>query len=678
MASKNYNSCFDFKLMKKTAEALESTYNNIYLESFGSSLETSITYLESYDKTHSAIQSELDNLQDFVSKIKSCGNELSNLCTGIQEGIKAYNDAEGNAFLFLGAFANTIEKYLGNKTVAEYLRDDKIVNKNTFTTDRDEFLAHQSDEVLKYMSEYTMYIDQNCPSGYNSSEEWRQALIEKYKNMGYSSYDASDLAYAEMSKWRIEQTGATVASSSLSVIATNNLNNFSETVKKEYDGLVDKYKKEGYNDEQARKLASLESEYNDAVSEVNEHPSDNASRVNASKAYNELQKLKEEYGKQKVTESGADMPDKNATSNSQVENSTQSNGVSTKQTAAASVATVATPSSSTSSSPSNIAFRVEENTSSTSNQVTPPSEQQKVETPAETTPQNPSNNTNNNNTNDNQSSGNENNNSSDNPDNTGSTGNNNQQQPSTGDNAGTNNGSSTKPGSGTSSKPESPTTGNNNTGSNQGNENNSGVIDNNTSNNPSGNTSSGNTNASDNTYYGPSNNTSNNAGTNYGNSRPTIIPSPDAGNNNAATTTPSAPESDAGIIDNSGETLDVISIDKDTNKSQPSTSSNDGGSVIPIVLGVGAAGAAAVAGAKFIHDKKEKENTYIYEEDTNEENNSSSYETEDQSDNDSYGNIIQSDTKYKAGNVNKLILDEAPKDLNIENNIPDNSKEELE
>lgn len=673
MASKNYNSCFDFKLMKKTAEALESTYNNIYLESFGSSLETSITYLESYDKTHSAIQSELDNLQDFVSKIKSCGNELSNLCTGIQEGIKAYNDAEGNAFLFLGAFANTIEKYLGNKTVAEYLRDDKIVNKNTFTTDRDEFLAHQSDEVLKYMSEYTMYIDQNCPSGYNSSEEWRQALIEKYKNMGYSSYDASDLAYAEMSKWRIEQTGATVASSSLSVIATNNLNNFSETVKKEYDGLVDKYKKEGYNDEQARKLASLESEYNDAVSEVNEHPSDNASRVNASKAYNELQKLKEEYGKQKVTESGADMPDKNATSNSQVENSTQSNGVSTKQTAATSVAT---PSSSTSSSPSNIAFRVEENTSSTSNQVTPPSEQQKVETPAETTPQNPSNNTNNN-TNDNQSSGNENNNSSDNPDNTGSTGNNNQQQPSTGDNTGTNNGSSTKPGSGTSSKPESPTTGNN-TGSNQGNENNSGVIDNNTSNNPSGNNSSGNTNASDNTYYGHSNNTSNNAGTNYGNSRPTIIPSPDAGNSNAATTTPSAPESDAGIIDNSGETLDVISIDKDTNKSQPSTSSNDGGSVIPIVLGVGAAGAAAVAGAKFIHDKKEKENTYIYEEDTNEENNSSSYETENQSDNDSYGNIIQSDTKYKAGNVNKLILDEAPKDLNIENNIPDNSKEELE
>ena len=673
MASKSYNSCFDFKLMKKTAEALESTYNNIYLESFGSSLETSITYLESYDKTHSAIQSELDNLQDFVAKIKSCGNELSNLCTGIQEGIKAYNDAEGNAFLFLGAFANTIEKYLGNKTVAEYLRDDKIVNKNTFTTDRDEFLAHQSDEVLKYMSEYTMYIDQNCPSGYKSSEEWRQALIEKYKNMGYSSYDASDLAYAEMSKWRIEQTGAIVTSSSLSIIATNYLNNFSEAVKNEYDGLVDKYKKEGYNDEQARKLASLESEYNDAVSGVNEHPSDNASRVSASKAYNELQKLKEEYGQQKVTETGADIPDKNATSNIQGENGTQSIGVSTKQTAATSVAT---PSSSTSSSPSNIAFRVEENTSSTSNQVTPPSEQQKVETPAETTPQNPSNNTNNN-TNDNQSSGNENNNSSDNPDNTGSTGNNNQQQPSTGNNTGTNNGSSTKPGSGTSSKPESPTTGNN-TGSNQGNENNSGVIDNNTSNNPSDNTSSGNTNASDNTYYGPSNNTSNNAGTNYGNSRPTIIPSPDAGNSNAATTTPSAPESDAGIIDNSGETLDVISIDKDTNKSQPSTSSNDGGSVIPIVLGVGAAGAAAVAGAKFIHDKKEKENTYIYEEDMNEENNSSSYETEDQSDNDSYGNIIQSDTKYKAGNVNKLILDEAPKDLNIENNIPDNSKEELE
>ena len=88
-----------------------------------------------------------------------------------------------------------------------------------------------------------------------------------------------------------------------------------------------------------------------------------------------------------------------------------------------------------------------------------------------------------------------------------------------------------------------------------------------------------------------------------------------------------------------------------------------------------------MAGAKFIHDKKEKENTYIYDEDSNEESNSSAYEIKDDEpvDNDIFDNGIQQNSKYKAGNLNKLILDEAPENLNIENNIPDtDSKEELE
>ena len=110
---KSYNSCFDDKLMQKTVDALEGTANGIYLESFAIELESVIDSLRSYDKTHSVLERNLDNLSDYISKIKSSGNELSNLCTGIQQGIKAYNDAEGDTLLFLRTFADTIEKYIG-------------------------------------------------------------------------------------------------------------------------------------------------------------------------------------------------------------------------------------------------------------------------------------------------------------------------------------------------------------------------------------------------------------------------------------------------------------------------------------------------------------------------------------------------------------------------------------
>lgn len=150
-------------------------------------------------------------------------------------------------------------------------------------------------------------------------------------------------------------------------------------------------------------------------------------------------------------------------------------------------------------------------------------------------------------------------------------------------------------------------------------------------------------------------------------------------NENVSTTTPSAPDSDAGIKDNSGETLDVISIDKDTTNS-PSTSSNDGGSVIPAVLGVGVAGAAVAGGAKIIHDKKNKDEMYSYDdEESEEDNNSFSYLN-------SYDDSSETETqetpatKYRAGSANKLVLEDAPENINIEEsatNIP-GSGEELE
>lgn len=227
----------------------------------------------------------------------------------------------------------------------------------------------------------------------------------------------------------------------------------------------------------------------------------------------------------------------------------------------------------------------------------------------------------------------------------------------------------------TTPEPETPPS-NNNSNNNQtntgGNSNNSGAVNNTPS-------TGGNTNNGNNNYYAPSNN----GGGNYNGGGSSNAPATGAGtpNENASTTTPSAPESDAGINDNSGETLDVISIDKDGGKSSASTSSNDGGSVVPTILGVGVAGAAAVAGAKILHDKKKKENEYIYEEDGSTESDNSFANLESYTGDDTVDTTdTMSPGKYRAGSANNLVLEGSPSDIKIDESIADipNQKEELE
>jgi len=113
------------------------------------------------------------------------------------------------------------------------------------------------------------------------------------------------------------------------------------------------------------------------------------------------------------------------------------------------------------------------------------------------------------------------------------------------------------------------------------------------------------------------------------------------------------------------DSLDVISIDQGNDSSSASTDSG-GSSVVPAVLGVGAAGAAAVAGIHFIKNKKDEENGYYEDEnnendDTNENNsfNTISQSTDDMIYNDNENNDISfGNSKYKAGTVNQLQLDD--------------------
>ena len=623
------NSCFDHKRIKETKDNIEGIYDNAVFSCFNQNLENLIASLPYYDENHDVISKNIETLETYTSKIEKCSSDFENLYTAIESSIKAYDDAESATLLFLTDLAKIISDDLGNKQVAGYINDG-TVNKNTLADDTSEFMENVTEAVKKQISSYAMYLDETCPEGYSSAEKWKEALEEKYEALGYSSYDASDLASAEMAKWRTAQTGAKVTTNAISEFAEETYTDMEETVKTEYNELVDKYKDLGATEKQAKELATAESEYIDASDLAKESP-DNWAYSDSSKKYSEWQKLKDEYGITEessnnsgtASEQNTDPGTKDPTTdsgNSGGGGNSSGNDIQPRKT---STGTGNSSSGTNSSSQNNNSSSPSENNSSSQNQ----------NTPSNGTEEKPSN-------------GNENSVISEGEEQVPETPN--EEKPST------------------TPEPNNPPADNNN--NNNNNTNNGGSINNNPS------------NGGNNSYYPPSNNGNSggsSSGGNYTGGGSSNAPSTGTGtpNDNVSTTTPSAPESDANITDNTGETLDVISIDKNSGTSSASTSSNDGGSVIPTILGVGVAGAAAVAGAKIIHDKKQKENEYSYEEDT--ENNSSFSEldpyTEDAS-------VTMTPGSYKAGSANNLVLEGTPEDIKIDEsiaNIP-NKNEELE
>lgn len=629
------NTCFDYEMIEKSVNNLEQfSQDNKSLTKLSDVFDSWITDMTELDKTHDAISIYIDEIEDNVSKTKKCGEEYKDLCVAMNQGINIFKSAEGDISDRLKRFADVVEGTLGNSKVAGYLRDSRIINESTFTTSSEQFAGNASLEVQKFISNYAMYLDGTYPAKYDSAEDWYNERVQYYLEKGYSSYDAKDLALLEMAKWRTEQTGATVTSNAVSALADENYSTLNSDVSKEYTTLTEKYEKLGATEEQAKELATAESEWADSVNYAKENPGDSGARYVISDNYKTLEALKEKYGITDSTQQdtttpddpgGGDDPD---TTDSNPDTGGDNGGDYPEDNDGSSSTQARVETPSPNPSPSDTPNKGE----------TPTTDPTPEETPSDNT-DTPSDNT--------------------------------------GDN------------SNTGTDPETPSTGDDNNNTNTGNDSNNTKPDggNNSNNNTGGNTGSGSNTNHGNTSR-PSGNTGNNSGyyvpgnNNGGGTSSTPPTAPSAGENgNAATTTPSAPDSDAGIIDNSGEELDVISIDKGSS-AKPSTSSNDGGSVIPAILGVGVAGAAGVAGVKYIKNKKEKDNEY--EDDSiNEDENSFSYigdyqENTDTS-NDSY-NAMPTGEKYKAGNVNKLVLDDAPENIKIEESMNDttNQKEELE
>lgn len=640
----NLNSCFDHKRIGASSEKIQTMYNGAYITSFHTMITNIASELASADDTHGVLSKQIEVLESMPKTLNKIDEEMETLSNAMKESLEAYDDAENSMFVFLDSLSAIITNTLGFDTVAKYIKDG-TVDKNTIATLTEDFLEGATEEVTKFMSDYAKYADQNCPEEYEDSETWRKALIEKYEEEGYSSYDASDLAYAEMAKWRTAQTGADVSKNAISEFVNDAHTTMEETVKTEYNELVDKYKELGLSEEQAKELATAESEYLDA-NELAKKGTDYSSLVASSEKYNELQQLKEKYGVTEDKIASATTSDSGSPESSQTA-STENSG-------------------SQASSGNNVQSRTQ-----TTNSYSSSNSSSSASRPSSTT-----NNSANTNTNTQTNTNSNTNSSNDSNSNTSSNSN-------TNNNANTNN--NTDINTNTDNNSNSNTNSNTNTNSNNTNTN--------TNSNTNTNTS---TNTNTNQNSTPSTNTSTNstpsANQSGGYQRPsggsnnttTTIPetSTTTPSDNTATTTPSSPESDANITDNTGETLDVISIDKGSGKTSVTTSSNDGGSVIPTVIAVGAAGAAAVAGAKILHDKNKQQNEYSYDDNYSENDNSiSGLETYSGSDGDiGETQVIMSAGKYRAGNANNLILENAPADIKIDESLNEIAKtqEELE
>ena len=550
------NSCFDHKRIKDSSDKIKTIKNYEYITNFSKYISTLKDDLADEDKSHEVLTAEIEALEDMPATLEKATEEIGSLAKGMEKSIEAYDEAEGSMDSFLKNLSPIIANTLGYKTVAKDIDDGKV-KKDTLATTTNAFVTGATEEVKKFISDYAKYLDDNCPSDYASSKEWKEALEADYKKLGYSSYDASDLAYAKMAAWRISQTGAKVTKNAISEFAEEAYEAKEEKVRNEYNDLVYKYRNLGVDEGKAKELATAESEYNDA-SEVANESHDYWAYNDKSMKYNKWQKLKKDYGiteessnnsvtaSEQNNNSGTKDPTTDSGNGSGGGNSS-GNGIQTRKT---STGTGNSSRSTNSSSQNNNSSSHSKNNNSSQNQ----------NTPSNGTEEKPSN-------------GNKNSVISDGE----------EKVPETPSNE--------RPG--TTHEPDSPISNNNN----NNNANNSGTINNNNNTSNGGNSN----------YYSPSNN---------GNSN--YYPPSNNGNSGGSSITGALTEGTTSIEDViKGSKVTKVP----TSPSPVTTTSSSSGSsaVIPIAAGLSAAAAAGI-GAKAYMDRKHNNDNGEANEDENEFN----------------------------------------------------------
>lgn len=153
-------------------------------------------------------------------------------------------------------------------------------------------------------------------------------------------------------------------------------------------------------------------------------------------------------------------------------------------------------------------------------------------------------------------------------------------------------------------------------------------------------------------------------------------------NNTTVSDTTTSTVDDIDTTTDVDDTENTVVIEPDSDTSNSSSTSKGGSSPIPAILGVTAAGAATVAGVRYIKNKN-KSSEYDNDDDDG------AFEDDFDNNNDDSGSDDTtyayqapqkevSSEKYRAGSINKLVLDDSS-DINISDSYDDdNEDEELE
>ena len=734
MAEKSYQGCIDYEKLTQSSEVVGNISYSASNSTVVSNLNDIVTKLKDSNNLHGNYLGETnfeDKINENIEQWNLINKKIGSLNTALSDTIYNFKDAESFDSEDLSKLAAIYGDSEAATSAFETAMEEDHSGEINIATSSTDFINNIDEEiddvVITNICTSTMELGDNFPSDYDSEEEWSNDLYQQYLNAEYSEEDAAKKAKFDMAIWRIEESGATVVAQAVSDYIDENIR----------EPGISKEQAQQLIIEQQTKLDNLAKKI-DNGSELSDIDMQNLEKQYI-KAEQKLDALKDKFDIEIGEDSNNNLGDTNSDTGTADEGGNSSNN-NLGDTNSSTTDTTGDSGNGDSSSPNRVSYRktdtdkeTGDTTSSTDSTTETEDVKQKVTSTDKSTDQNTSEDqTNNSTTTDTNPNANQNTNQD-----TSTPSDTNTSKPTTGTNPDTTTGNTSDPTTGNSQ-----TNTNNNLGNDSSNQNipNNNTGDSNANNQPSSGDSVQVTppvNNSNNTItYQPQGTSSNSSSSNVSHSdgASNISSSSEISNPSSSTGTSnesgltSLPEDstdisgDDGITSTNGEDIDITSIDKVTpsgsNTVSTASKSSDGGNAIPIILGVAAAGAAAVAGGKYIKNKKEKENNngedenYQYEEkdlfklDTNDTSSNSANENQQSN---SYNNevmklIMDSDNskentpnsqleedskdfnlnstqksdKYQAGSINKLNLEDG-RDVRISDDVMfGNKKEELE
>lgn len=285
-------------------EDLQNALNSVntisdYQEPMLAAIDT-VDDLSSTSKSHdNCLDSGISAVVDEKENITKAFASVATIADTMSTAISCFTKAED------GSYTVDQEKWKNFISTSPLLSEEERENMKSETFNfyytKDAFTEHMTDDERRILEETKATIIEEMMESsvsdyypsleYRNRASWYNALVEKYIGRGYSEEEAQRLARLEMAEAEMAETGGTVVSG-LTASTVTDLRSGLESAN--MDDLVNKYLNEGYTQEQAQELASLEQKYYDAVDLV-ETTSDNWAIGTDTDALNALNAKKAEF-----------------------------------------------------------------------------------------------------------------------------------------------------------------------------------------------------------------------------------------------------------------------------------------------------------------------------------------------------------------------------------------------